>query len=386
VAVATALWLAAVVTALVVQVGKPDFGLPGNPHFPNVRLLPQRECGGLTLGVASTLEYESDDLRRGSTVAAIHRFIKPQVVRAALLWNQVEPVQGQLDWSIPDSIVADLRAAGIEPLLVVLGSPPWANGVPLSTPQDYLYVPPRGPALDVWLAHYSEFLAAAVERYKGFVRRWEIWNEPNITESWLPRPDPVVYRQVYVTLRHTILRIDPTADVAVGGLGGLTTASPPDIPGRSFLRRVAQAHPALGPVAIHPYATNDHPPGLHVAGENNFDDIAAIHRELAADGERVPIWVTEWGWSSATIGRGRQAHYLDQSLAMLQHHYPFVRLATYFVDRNLPPQYFQGLLTQDLKVKPAARVFRRYADLAASRCAAEGDSRQRPRPQRVDHG
>jgi polysaccharide biosynthesis protein PslG len=385
VALAALLWIAAVVAALLVQIGE-DHGLLGNAFFPGVPRLPETACPGQAIGVDSTLAFESDDRGRAETVTAIRKFLRPQVVRDALLWHQVEPVQGQFNWSVSDSIVADLREAGIEPLLVVLGSPPWANGVPLSTPQHYLYVPPRGPALDAWLAHYSDFLAAAVERYKGFVRRWEIWNEPNMEAFWHPRPDPAAYRQMYETLRRTILMVDPNAEVSVGGLGGLTSASPPSIPGRSFLRRLARTDQPLGTVAIHPYATSDHAPGVHVPGENNFDDVAAIRRLLAAEGEKARIWVTEWGWSSATVGRRRQAHYLNQSLEMLRRHYPFVRLATYFVDRNLPPQYFQGLLTQDLKPKPAARVFRRYADLAASRCAAGGDSRQRPPSRRANRG
>jgi polysaccharide biosynthesis protein PslG len=239
----------------------------------------------------------------------------------------------------------------------------------------YLSVPPRGAALDEWLRQYSEFLATAVRRYKDFVRRWEIWNEPNHAAFWRPRPDPGAYRQVYERLRATILRVDPTAEVAVGGLASLTAASDPDIPGLALLRRLTRTRAPIDHVAIHPYATGDHSPQVHVPGENNFDDIERVREQLTAEGERASIWVTEWGWSSVTLGERLQARYVNRSLAMLEHRYRFVRVATYFADHDRPPDFFHGLLGEDLEPKPAARQFQRHAELAASRCRA---SRARP--------
>jgi polysaccharide biosynthesis protein PslG len=280
-------------------------------------------------------------------------------------------VEGRRNWTGTDSVVEALRADGIEPLLVVLGSPSWANGTPGTGAGSYLHIPSRGPALDDWLGRYSDFLAAAVRRYHDYVRRWEIWNEPNLSQFWRPRPDLVAYREVYETLRATILRVDPTAEVAVGGLGGLASTSAPSIPGLKFLDRLTRTRPPIDAVAIHPYATNDHPPSLNLPNENNFDDIERVHNQLVAVGERAPIWVTEWGWSSARVGTLRQAEYLEQSLQMLEHRYGYVRLATYFLDHDLPPRYYQGLLTQDLRPKPAAGVFRWHADLATSHCRAK---------------
>ena len=141
---------------------------------------------------------------------------------------------------------------------------------------------------------YADFLAAAVRRYQDYVRRWEIWNKPNFVQFWRPRPDPVAYSQVYETLRATILRVDPTAEVAVGGLGQLTATIPPGIPGLEFLRRLVSLRPPISVVAIHPYSTGDHAQWVHVPGENNFDDIQRAHDQLVAEGVRVPIWVTEW--------------------------------------------------------------------------------------------
>jgi polysaccharide biosynthesis protein PslG len=336
---------------------------------PEATPLPRTVCAGPQIGVHSNLGFTLDSERREETVSAIDEYLHAQVVRESLLWHQIEPVEGEFDWSRIDSSIEELRAAGIEPLLTVYGSPAWANGIPESTARHYLYVPARGPALDAWLQDYSEFLAVVVERYHEFVRRWEIWNEPNLMEFWHPRPDPVAYRQVYETLRKTILSVDPNAEVAVGGLGSLTVPpAPPGIPGVDFLRLLVDQGPPIDHVAIHPYTTDNHSPGVHIPGEKNFDDIGLVKDQLAAQGLHPAIWITEWGWSSAEIGDELQAQYVNRSLAMLEHRFSFVRVATYFLDHDLPPDFFQGLLEEDLEPKPAASAFRTHADLAASRC------------------
>jgi hypothetical protein len=330
--------------------------------------LPREKCPGLAIGVHSTLAFEGDAERRSAVVGAIHDTLEAQVVRDSLLWNEIEPVEGERNWTRPDSVVEAIRAEGMEPLFVVLGSPSWANGVDESTPDENLYVPAPGPALDAWLEHYSDFVAEAVVRYRGVVRRWEIWNEPNLAVFWRPQPDPDAYRQVYETLRRTILRVDPRANVAVGGLTSLTDAFAPDYSGRAFLRRLIRTPQPLDNVAVHLYTTDSHAPGVHIQGENNFDDVERIHRQLVAHGERGSIWVTEWGWSSEAVGESRQADYVDRSLSMLESRYPFVRVATYFVDYDRPPDLFYGLLDEELEPKPAAFAFRTHTARAALRC------------------
>jgi hypothetical protein len=124
----------------------------------------------------------------------------------------------------------------------------------------------------------------------------------------------------------------------------------------------------LNNVAIHPYSTNDHPPNVVIPGENNFEDIGRVHDQLAAAREPASLWVTEWGWSSATVGVARQAEYVDRALAMLQRRYPYVVVATYFADRDSPPASFQGLLDQDLNPKPAAAAFSAHAESLAAQC------------------
>ncbi len=327
---------------------------------------PAMACAGPLLGVNSVLELEGER-GRAASIAAIQG-LGARVVRLTLRWNWIEPERGELDWSAMDGTLAQLSAARIEPLLVIVGSPRWASGAPAGEQRPDLYVPPPGPRFSAWLDRYARFVSAAVERYGDAVRLWEIWNEPNLAKLWRPRPDPSEYRRLYERLRATILSLDPGAEVAVGGLAGLTVASSPSLPGRAFLRRLARTHPPLDAVAVHAYATGEHGPEVHVPGENNFDDVDRVHDELVREGYRVPIWITEWGWSSVTVGVRRQARYVRQSLAMIRRGFPFVPVATYFLDRDLPPAFRGGLLTRHLRPKPAARAFRSRAARIARTC------------------
>jgi hypothetical protein len=363
VAIAALVWAGAIAAAV-----RSEFRR-NSDNLSRAKPLPGRVCPGLVVGVDSNAGLTNKPPSPDSTFAAIHKDLGAQVVRVTLRWDQVEPVKGEQNWSGMDGIVANLRAAGIEPSMVVVGSPSWANGVPASKPNHYLYVPARGAPLNAWLENYSAFLAAAVKRYDRFVRRWQIWNGPNVAANWRPRPDPAAYGPVYLRLRSTIMSREPTAEVAVGGLGELTLAHPPDLSGIAFLRALIRARIPLGDVAIQPIATNDNPPDVHVAGQNNFDDIDKVHKLLSGNGVPASLWVTGWGWSSKTVGPQRQAQYVDRAFTLLENRYPFVRFAAYSTDRDTPPGLLQGLLNGILRPKPAAAVFRAHADLAAARCS-----------------
>jgi hypothetical protein len=101
-------------------------------------------------------------------------------VRAGdVLWSDVEPVRGGgYHWEKLAAVEANvrrLRAAGIEPTLVVQRSPSWAQRVP-----GRLCSPPKPEYVD----DFVRFMAALAKRYSSGPARvnyWEIWNEPEFT-------------------------------------------------------------------------------------------------------------------------------------------------------------------------------------------------------------
>ncbi len=100
-----------------------------------------------------------------------------------LLWALVEPNRGSYDWSPMASLdtnIRRLRAAGIEPVVVVQWTPSWAQSI-----RGRVCSPP-GPQ---YIGDFVRFMQAATQRYsQGDLRvnYWEIWNEPDY------RPDQVI--------------------------------------------------------------------------------------------------------------------------------------------------------------------------------------------------
>jgi len=319
-------------------------------------------CSPLSLGVHVDLGYEAGAARRANIMAAAKTVLRAQIARSTLLWDRIEPVKGTRDWSVADAVVHDSFSAGIEPLLVLMGSPSWANGAAPSLDMHQLHVPTGRQAFDTWLAEFASFAHDAALRYRGMVRRWEIWNEPNLATFWRPQPNIGRYLEAFQTVRAAILAADPTARVAVGGLSALRVAwGKGNIAGLSFLSGLILRGLRPSFVAVHPYTTPPHAPESEIAGQDNFTDIARIHVLLLRYSIRSSIWVTEWGWSSRRVGLERQAAYVQRSLEIIRDRYPYVTVATYFIDHDRLPRFYEGLLDASLHPKPAATRFAAFA-------------------------
>jgi hypothetical protein len=129
------------------------------------------------------------------------------------------------------------------------------------------------------------------------------------------------------------------------------------ITGKNFLQGLYDRGIRPDIVNIHPYALRDQAPDVHIQGESNFDDIAAIRQVMIANGEGAkPIWVTEWGWKTNVTGEAKAAEYITKSLQMIETQYPYVTVATYFVQFDVSG-YTQGLYRADWTPKSGAAAF-----------------------------
>jgi len=218
------------------------------------------------------------------------------VARADALWEAGEPTAPQggvhhYDWSFDDSIATALAAHGLRWLPIVDYSAPWAqslSGVDHSPPSS--------------AADYAEYAAALAARYGPGGSFWkehsslaqqpteayEIWNEPDNPAFWKPAPDPAAYAALYQQARAAIDVVQPGAQVLVGGLTHPA----------SFLEAMVRASPPLATqldgVAVHPYG-----PGPRAVLAN----VRAARSALDSLGlARVPLYVTEFGWTTAPPG------------------------------------------------------------------------------------
>ena len=96
-------------------------------------------------------------------------------------WNRIEPEKGVWDWRAADFIVAEAAKNKLS-LVALLGHPAsWAGKGPQS-PETWK----NSNATKKATAHaprdieeFSEYVFNTVSRYKGAVKHWEIWNEPD---------------------------------------------------------------------------------------------------------------------------------------------------------------------------------------------------------------
>lgn len=225
-----------------------------------------------------------------------------KLVRFDALWQAVEPDPPRhgvhsYNWSRFDFIVGELAKRGIRWLPAVEYSAKWA-----ATTTAHYAAPPRDAA------EYGRFAGAVAARYGvngAFWREhpdlpampvhdYEIWNAPNNSAHYYPRPDPAHYADMYLAARAAIKSVDPDADAWVGGLAGVDAAD--------FMRQMYSARRHLrgnlDAVGIHPYAFD---------ADASARMVIELRARLDALGEvAAGIPVTEIGWHTRGHGPGRR--------------------------------------------------------------------------------
>ena len=91
-------------------------------------------------------------------------------------WTSLEPLRGVWNFAPLDAWVAAAQAKRIPDILLTLGqTPAWAS----SNPDDVNYVGAGAPAPPSNIQDWRDYITAVAQRYKGRIRYYEIWNEPN---------------------------------------------------------------------------------------------------------------------------------------------------------------------------------------------------------------
>jgi hypothetical protein len=144
-----------------------------------------------------------------ATYAGI-KALNATAVRITVSWKAVQPSQPTyFTWTATDQAVNRAAAAGLRVLLVLSPPKPWWTAT----------VDP---------AKFALFAGAAAKRYKGRVAEYQIWDEPNVVQSWpgTTAVNPATYGAVLKASRSAIKAADPAALVVFGGLQACTTQTP----------------------------------------------------------------------------------------------------------------------------------------------------------------
>lgn len=97
-------------------------------------------------------------------------------------WAKTEKEIGQYDWAWLDHIVNDAVSRGLEPWLQ------FSYGNSIYDGGGGINLAAGVPESDVALAGWDKWVAALVNRYKGKVKEYEIWNEPNFGDNLFNTP------------------------------------------------------------------------------------------------------------------------------------------------------------------------------------------------------
>ncbi len=157
----------------------------------------------------------------------------------AILWAEVEPRRGERNWQALAAVEAELallRAQGITPIVIVRGTPAWAQeqyGVLCGRMRPQFY------------PDFARFLGELARRYRDTVFYWEIWNEPDVNPALIPpkfpfgcwgqQDDPFYGGAEFGRMLHAVApairQAHPQARIVAGGLAlDCDPQAPPRLP------------------------------------------------------------------------------------------------------------------------------------------------------------
>ena len=240
-------------------------------------------------------------------------------VKQGFGWRDIEGQKGKYDWSNPDHIVYTANKYGdIDIVARVDHQPEWARqGCSL-----------QGPPAN--MKDFTDFLTAMATRYKGRIRAYEIWNEPNLAREWCDqRPDPKAYAAMLKAAYAAIKAADPDAMVISAGLSPTGTNDQTAMPDDVYLDQLYQAMGGKSDGYFDVLGV--HAPGYKAAPEVSPDEAAA--NKAAYGGERFftfrrvedlrkimekygdtkkQVAVLEMGWTSDEVNPAYKWHAVSE--------------------------------------------------------------------------
>jgi hypothetical protein len=209
------------------------------------------------------------------------------VVRVEVPWSALQPTgSGQLEprtLAYTDRLVSDAAADGIRVIMMVDSTPCWASSAPAALLRRCVAGRPEQAAYS-WPASdpssYASLVGTLVARYGTKLAALEVWNEPDQSnEHYFAGPHKAtryaaLLRAAYAAVKGANRGVPVLAGSLVGSNG-------------AFLR------------ALYAAGIKGHYDGLSVHFYNlTIASLRSIHEVQVANGDRTPLWLAEFGWSS----------------------------------------------------------------------------------------
>ncbi len=339
-------------------------------------------------GVNTFLEQEVEPAKRELAVQMIAD-AGFSWIRQSFPWYDIE-IHGRGDfedrrwephrsaWEKYDHIVALTEQYGLQIIARLEAPPAWtrATGTEFGA-----FAPPDD------LADFGNYVHAVASRYRGRIRFYQIWNEPNIYPEWGNQPvDPVAYTEMLCLAYQRIREADPDAVIITGALAPtaeLGTWNPAyegnNLMDTVFLQRMydAGAGACFDILAVNAYMLHSGPTDQRLAPNLiNFARPLWVRDVMVANGDAAkPIWISEMNSNAVpeglpdTYGRvtlEQQARYAVLAYKRIQREWPWAGVTTvWFFKRATDaeidqPMYYFRMVEPDFTPMPLYEALSAY--------------------------
>lgn len=336
-------------------------------------------------GVNTFLEQEVDESKVRQSLQMI-RDAGFHWIRQEFPWEDIEkPAKGQFwdtkynhsTWDKYDRIVALAQEYGIE-IIARLDRPPGWTRYGGRAPGDF------GPPDNY--DDYGDFVAAVVQRYKGKIRFYQLWNEPNIYPEWGEQDvNPADYTRLLKIGYTRAKAVDPGVVIVSAALAQTVEPGGRWLNDRLFLQQMydAGARGFFDILAVNDYGLFSGP-GDRRLDENdriNFSRPIQLREIMVKNGDaNTPIWAMEIGWNAqpayfedvpfGRVDEKRQAQYAVAAYDRALEEWPWMGGMAYWFLRRVDereknqPMYYFRLLEPDFKPLPVYSALQAYIPTA----------------------
>jgi len=278
------------------------------PALDTEPFVPIAHTGVSPYGINTFLEQEADPAVVDRSLAMVtdagFRWIRQEFP-----WEDIE-ISGKGDyydhrwdrsaWEKYDTIVELAEKHGVGIIARLDNPPAWSREV--GNAEGWRVAPPDN------IGDYGDFVHAVVSRYRGRIRYYQIWNEPNIYPEWGDQPaDPAGYVELLKVGYTRAKQADPDCVIVAAGLAQTTEETPPEFGPRNmsdllYLEQMYQAGAkgyfdimgsqvyGLWTGAYDRRASRD---------RTNMSRVQLLRQIMVRHGDASkPVWATEVGWNA----------------------------------------------------------------------------------------
>lgn len=127
-------------------------------------------------------------------------------------WKDINPEKGVWNYDRLDMLVSLAERQGADICLVLGMTPRWAAKDP-NAPHFAPWIGPGSNSPPYDLKLFEEYVIHTVNRYRGRIKYYQIWNEPQLADFWYPYSDIKILGKMTTSAYYLIKRIDINAQV-----------------------------------------------------------------------------------------------------------------------------------------------------------------------------